>query len=87
MTFFGKIMVQNRDVFSSKGTFHFFVLNWKLGKMLCLNKHASFMLVFQIGPLQKILIIIVCCCWIQTYSQTSVQSVYIIITYFVFNEQ
>ena len=72
---FGKIMVPNIDVLSSKAYFFYFVLNWKLVKMLCLNKHASFMLVFQNGPLQKILIIIVYSCWIQTYSHTLVQSV------------
>ena len=68
-------MVQNLNVFSSKGTFHFFVLNWKLGKMLCLNQHANFMLVFQIGPLQNILKSIVCGCWIQTYWKILVQYV------------
>ena len=73
--------------FLQKGTFIFFVLNWKLGKMLCQPKHVSFMLVFQIGPLQKILIIIACGCWIQTYTEMLVQSIQIIITYIVFNEQ
>ena len=73
---FGKIMVLNIDVLSSNLVMLvFFVLNWKLGKMLCQPKHVSFMLVFHIGPLQKILIIIACGCWIQTYRQPLVQSI------------
>ena len=75
MKFFGKIMVENIDVLSSKGTFSFFVLNWKLEKMLCQTKHVIFMLVFQIGSFQKIVIIIACGCWIQTYRQMLVQSI------------
>ena len=66
-------MVPNIDVLSSK--WYFFFLNWKLGKLMCQTKHVSFMVVFQIGPLQKILIIIACGCWIQTYRQMLVQSV------------
>ena len=72
--FFGKLTVPNIDVLSSKGYFYFFSLNWKLGKMLWQTKHVSFMVVFQIGPLPKILIIITCSCWIQTYKQPLVQS-------------
>ena len=72
---FGKIVVENIDVLSLKWFFHFFVLNWKLRKMLCQTKHVSFMLVFHIGPLQKIIVIISCGCWIQTYKHMLVQSI------------
>ncbi len=72
---FGKPMVHNLDVLSSNGYFQFFCFELKIMESVTSHKHASFTLVFQIGPLQKILIIIVCLCWIQNYSHTLVQSV------------
>ena len=38
---------------------------------------------FHIGPVQKILVIMICIHWLCKYDETEVNSVYIVVTHFV----
>ena len=42
--------------------------------------------VFRIGPVQKILVIMICIHWLCKYDENKVDSVWIVVTHFVFSK-
>ena len=46
-------------------------------------KHIQNIQLFHVGPVQKIIVIMICIRWLCKYDETEVDSVYIVITHFV----
>ena len=53
-----------------------------LRNFLCRETYSKYA-VFHIGPVQKILVIMICIHWLYKYKKTKVDSVYIVVTHFV----